>query len=51
MLLNPAIELSQPVQIESRLLSGHYKVGTILHRGDTWGQDFVSEIDARSIEG
>ena len=50
MLLNTDLLLEQPVEIRSEMLSGMFSVYAIAHRGDTWGGEFVTEIEARPLE-
>ena len=45
MALNRSIELSQLVEVSSEAVDGWFRVNTIVHRGDNWGGDFVTEIE------
>ncbi len=47
--LNPHIQRGQRARIESELVRGEYKVIAVTHRGDTWGDEWHTEIDARVI--
>lgn len=44
MALNDSIELGQIVVISSDALDGRFKVRSVVHRGDSWGGEFVTEI-------
>ncbi len=50
MLLNTALLLDQPVDIRSELLSGTFVISSIVHRGDTWSGEFVTEIEGVTFE-
>ena len=45
MALNGSIELSQLVEVRSEAVDGWFKVKTLVHRGDNWGGEFVTEIE------
>ena len=45
MALNGSIELGQTVEIDSEALKGYFKVRAIVHRGDNWDGEFVTEIE------
>ena len=45
MALNRSIELGQLVEVSSEAVDGWFSVKTIVHRGDNWGGDFVTEIE------
>ena len=45
MLLNTDLRLDQLVDIRSELLSGMFRISSIVHRGDTWSGEFVTEIE------
>ena len=45
MALNRSIELSQLVEVRSEAVDGWFRVKTIVHRGDNWGGEFVTEIE------
>ena len=48
-LLDPNIRIAQPFRLESEFLSGRYKVATLIHRGDNWADEFVTEIEALAL--
>ena len=45
MALNGSIELGQLVEVGSEAVVGWFKIKTIVHRGDNWGGEFVTEIE------
>ena len=45
MALNRSIELSQLVEVSSEAVDGWFTVKTLVHRGDNWGGEFVTEIE------
>ncbi len=45
MALNRSIELSQLVEVGSEAVDGWFRVKTLVHRGDNWGGEFVTEIE------
>ena len=45
MALNRSIELGQLVEVGSEAVDGWFMIKTIVHRGDNWGGDFVTEIE------
>ena len=45
MALNRSIELGQLVEVGSEAVDGWFSVKTIVHRGDNWGGEFVTEIE------
>ena len=45
MALNGSIELSQLVEVSSEAVDGWFSVKTLVHRGDNWGGEFVTEIE------
>ena len=45
MALNSSIELGQTVEIRSVAVNGWYSVTSVVHRGDNWGGEFVTEIE------
>ena len=45
MALNRSIELSQLVEVSSEAVDGWFRVKTLVHRGDNWGGEFVTEIE------
>ena len=45
MALNRSIELGQLVEVSSEAVDGWFSVKTIVHRGDNWGGEFVTEIE------
>ncbi len=47
--LNGALQLDQTVELHSLRLNGRFKVVSIVHRGDNWGGEFVTEIEAKSL--
>ena len=47
MALNRSIELSQLVEVSSEAVDGWFTVKTLVHRGDNWGGEFVTEIEGK----
>ena len=47
MALNGSIELGQLVDVGSEAVVGWFSVKTIVHRGDNWGGEFVTEIEGK----
>ena len=45
MALNRSIELSQLVEVSSEAVDGWFRVKTLVHRGDNWDGEFVTEIE------
>ena len=50
MALNRSIELSQLVEVRSEAVDGWFTVKTIVHRGDNWGGEFVTEIEGAKTD-
>ena len=50
MALNGSIELGQLVEVSSEAVDGWFRVKTIVHRGDNWGGDFVTEIEGAKTD-
>ena len=50
MALNRSIELGQLVEVSSEAVDGWFSVKTIVHRGDNWGGEFVTEIEGPKHE-
>ena len=50
MALNGSIELSQLVEVSSEAVDGWFRVKTLVHRGDNWGGEFVTEIEGTKHE-
>ena len=50
MALNRSIELSQLVEVSSEAVDGWFRVKTIVHRGDNWGGEFVTEIEGAKTD-
>ncbi len=50
MALNGSIELSQLVEVSSEAVDGWFSVKTIVHRGDNWGGEFVTEIEGAKTD-
>ena len=50
MALNGSIELGQLVEVRSEAVDGWFSVKTIVHRGDNWGGDFVTEIEGAKTD-
>ena len=50
MALNRSIELGQLVEVSSEAVDGWFSVKTIVHRGDNWGGEFVTEIEGTKHE-
>lgn len=48
-LLNPAYLIGGLAKIESAVFSGGIRIETMTHRGDTHGDDWVSELDGLSV--
>ena len=48
--LNGSIELSQLVEVRSEAVDGWFSVKTLVHRGDNWGGEFVTEIEGTKHE-
>ena len=44
MLLNPSLMPLQTVRLQSELFSGVYQLASVTHKGDTRGQDFITEV-------
>ena len=56
MALNNSIELGQLMEVRSDALDGWFQVKSVVHRGDSWGGEFVTEIEGAraappSLEG
>ena len=49
MVLNADIELGGNIVLQSTLLTGVYKVKTMLHQGDTWGGEWATGIEAVNV--
>lgn len=47
--LQPRLTPSGVVQLDSRDHSGQYRIETVVHRGDTGGENWRSEIQAREL--
>ena len=45
MALNRSLELGQLVEVSSEAVDSWFRVKTLVHRGDNWGGDFVTEIE------
>ena len=50
MALNRSIELGQLVEVGSEAVDGWFRVKTIVHRGDNWGGEFVTEIEGAKTD-
>ena len=50
MLLSTDLQLDQLVDIRSEMLNGMFKISSIVHRGDTWSGEFVTEIEGSPFE-
>ena len=50
MALNGSIELGQLVEVGSEAVDGWFSVKTLVHRGDNWGGDFVTEIEGAKTD-
>ena len=50
MALNRSIELSQLVEVSSEAVDGWFTVKTIVHRGDNWDGEFVTEIEGAKTD-
>ena len=50
MALNGSIELGQLVEVGSEAVDGWFRVKTIVHRGDNWGGEFVTEIEGAKTD-
>ena len=50
MALNGSIELGQLVEVGSEAVDGWFSVKTIVHRGDNWGGEFVTEIEGAKTD-
>ena len=50
MALNGSIELGQLVEVSSEAVDGWFRVKTIVHRGDNWGGEFVTEIEGAKTD-
>ena len=50
MALNRSIELSQLVEVSSEAVDGWFRVKTLVHRGDNWGGEFVTEIEGAKTD-
>ena len=50
MLLNTVLELDHLVDIQSEMLNGMFQISSIVHRGDTWSGEFVTEIEGSLVE-
>ena len=50
MALNGSIELDQVVEIQSEALNRRFVVNSVVHRGDNWGGEFVTEIEAAKAD-
>ena len=50
MALNGSIELSQLVEVRSEAVDGWFRVKTIVHRGDNWDGEFVTEIEGAKTD-
>ena len=50
MALNRSIELSQLVEVSSEAVDGWFMIKTIVHRGDNWGGEFVTEIEGAKTD-
>ena len=50
MLLITDLQLDQLVDIRSEMLNGMFKISSIVHRGDTWSGEFVTEIEGSPFE-
>lgn len=48
-LLNPSVTPGGLIRVESKLTTGDFKVLTVKHAGDTWTQNWYSEIEARRL--
>lgn len=48
--LNPAIKIYDPIRIESRYVSGVFKVLTVKHTGDTHGAEWTTEIKCAALD-
>ena len=46
MLLTNLIRRNQRVRIKSELVTGLFKANVITHKGDTWGGEWITEIEA-----
>ena len=51
MALTRGIELDQLVEIDSLRMKGRFKVVSVVHRGDNWTGEFVTEIEAKALPG
>lgn len=51
MLLHPGIAPGGRVRVRSRAINGLFKVDRVKHTGDTAGQDWYSEVEARQVRG
>ena len=50
MALNRSIELSKLVEVGSEAVDGWFRIKTIVHRGDNWGGEFVTEIEGAKTD-
>ena len=50
MALNGSIELGQLVEVSSEAVDGWFSVKTIVHRGDNWDGEFVTEIEGAKTD-
>ena len=50
MALNGSIELGQLVEVSSEAVDGWFMIKTIVHRGDNWGGEFVTEIEGAKAD-
>ena len=50
MALNGSIELGQLVEVGSEAVDGWFMIKTIVHRGDNWGGEFVTEIEGAKTD-
>ena len=50
MALNGSTDLGQLVEVRSEAVDGWFSVKTIVHRGDNWGGDFVTEIEGAKTD-
>jgi hypothetical protein len=46
-LLQPQVEISDNIQVESKFLNGVFLITKITHTGDTRGDDFLTEIEVQ----
>lgn len=49
-LMQPALRPGSKIEVRSRGVNGFFRVQAVLHTGDSWGDDWYTDIEAKSLD-